>query len=123
MALPELLSSCFSPVACSSEDTKNVVIFLACLKFMVTRRPDDCVEGIWEDILRITVKYSLSFSEDVLFQLYKSEWSYNKLIHPPELCTLFDPSKTHQMKTWLDKALSIRANALILILGWNCFAC
>ena len=38
-------------------DEEPVVIFLAYIRFITTRLSDGCVEGIWGEILRKTLKY------------------------------------------------------------------
>jgi len=52
--------------ATDTDDIRPVVVFLAYLRFIITRRPLDLLkhlDSIWEDILRKTLEYSRNFSE------------------------------------------------------------
>ncbi|CAL4089554.1 unnamed protein product [Meganyctiphanes norvegica] len=57
-ALETLSYPCISHEAYLRDDD-HVLIFLAYMRFIMTRLPAACVEGIWEELLKKTLMYSL----------------------------------------------------------------
>ena len=88
IALKALSSPCFSPMNYKSDDDEPIVIFNACMKFMMNRLPEGSVQGIWVEFLRKTITYSLNFSKEV-----QDNFGYACLF-------------PNELETWLCKALS-----------------
>ena len=90
MALQALSSPCFIPTSYKSEgDNKPVVIFLACIEFIMMNLPDGYIVGIWEEVLRKTVNFSKEALDD-----------FHQVIN-----ALFGLRRVSQVETWLCKAL------------------
>ncbi|CAL4216142.1 unnamed protein product [Meganyctiphanes norvegica] len=98
--LMRLLDPCTTPETAlqlfsSPENTRgineNAIIFLAYFRFMMTRLPDACVEGIWEDILNKAVMYT-------------------RFLHGPEVALVMllkrPRMNTEDCAMWLKEALS-----------------
>ncbi|CAL4060331.1 unnamed protein product, partial [Meganyctiphanes norvegica] len=90
-ALQLFSSPCFSPSVYTKGDDEPAVIFLAYFKFMMTRLPDACVDGIWEDILNKAVMYTR--------YLYGFQVSLVMQLKPPYM-------HTSNCAIWLQEALS-----------------
>ncbi|CAL4119312.1 unnamed protein product [Meganyctiphanes norvegica] len=117
-ALQSLSSPCLSRKA-YTHDEDPVLIFLAYMRFIVTRLPDACVDGIWEDILRRTVKYSVTIT------LWREEITSVRRRH-----TRVVLADGPIVSTWFQQALSTHLKCpnpyirlemfrLIRILLWN----
>ncbi|CAL4084801.1 unnamed protein product, partial [Meganyctiphanes norvegica] len=93
-ALETLSYPCFSPEA-YARDNDHVLIFLAYMRFIITRQPDAHVEGIWEELLKNTVIYSLNFSNS------REEITYIRNTHTKVVL-----ADGPLVSTWLQKALA-----------------
>ncbi|CAL4137257.1 unnamed protein product, partial [Meganyctiphanes norvegica] len=96
-ALQWLTSLCYSPEDYIIRDIEPVVIFRAYMRFIMKNLPNACVDGIWEEIIKRTVLYSLNFS-DMQTEFLRVPrkcypYIYNKVATGPEVIT------------WLDRAL------------------
>ncbi|CAL4087572.1 unnamed protein product [Meganyctiphanes norvegica] len=101
---PEKALQSFSSFSFSQDaytrNKEHVLICVAHIKFIMTRLPDACVDGIWEDILKKTIKYSrvLGPSQKIdLAVCYESTFIYEE----------FGPTLA-QAAFWMNEALSIR---------------
>ena len=91
MVLQALSSPCFIPTSYKSEeDNESIVIFLACIEFIMKMLPDGYIIGIWEEVLRKTVNLSSGVKDD-----------FHQVIH-----ALFGLGRVSQVETWLCKALN-----------------
>ncbi|CAL4108259.1 unnamed protein product [Meganyctiphanes norvegica] len=93
-ALESLSFPCFS-IEPFTRNSEPVLIFLAYMRFIITRLPDACVVGIWEDILRKTVMHSLNFSRHLV------EITHVRRKHPSVVL-----ADGPLVSTWLQKALN-----------------
>ncbi|CAL4158040.1 unnamed protein product [Meganyctiphanes norvegica] len=88
-ALELLRSPFWSHEAYSKGDNEPVVIFIAYMNFIITKIPKGCVDGIWDDILRKTLMYTITFSHRIhgmgLKYLRLSIW-LNKSLSTPSMC-------------------------------------
>ncbi|CAL4112353.1 unnamed protein product [Meganyctiphanes norvegica] len=106
---------CLAPSAYNCEDVELIVIFLAYIRFIITRQQGFCISGIWEEILKETLKYTKNFSHcthrfptmTLGGFLDRFRWgigsifdiqSYNKIV--PTI------TKGLRVDTWLNEALS-----------------
>ena len=94
-ALQFLKCERFSSKAYMQGDLEPVVIFLAYMRFLITRLFDGCVKGIWEDILRKTIDYSKNISFDG-----------KEIAHVRRDYTRVVPAEGPQVTTWLQETLS-----------------
>merc|ERR1739838_269285 len=79
----------------------------------MTRLPDACVDGIWEDILRKTVKYSCCFPYKVDGFPALGEFALNDaFVNAPELCRTLIPIKNLRVRSWLIESLSIPSKCI-----------
>ncbi|CAL4117069.1 unnamed protein product [Meganyctiphanes norvegica] len=88
----ESLSSCFSPG--NSPDT--VLIFLAYMRFIITKQPDAYVDGIWEKLFMKTIMFSRNCSD-----------SGEEISHIMKTHTKIVLADGPRMITWLQKALIV----------------
>ncbi|CAL4108260.1 unnamed protein product [Meganyctiphanes norvegica] len=118
-ALQSLLSPCFSSVDVCSMDYEPVLIFLAYMRFIMTRQPEAYVDSIWEKILRKTMMFSRNCSD-----------SGEEITHVMKTHTNVLPEDGPQVLTWLQKALVVHKKCpnpylrldlfrLIRIFRWN----
>ena len=61
-ALEILMSPCYSLEALRKEGTEPGKLFLAYMRFITTRLPDGCVDGIWEELFNKTIMYCRNLS-------------------------------------------------------------
>ncbi|CAL4087928.1 unnamed protein product [Meganyctiphanes norvegica] len=93
-ALQSFSSFCFSTDAYFTYyaiDNEHYVVFLAHVKFIMSRLTDACVHGIWEDILKKTVLYC---------RMYRNVDLVRSGLHGPISLTEV------QAASWLNEALS-----------------
>ena len=88
----QLLESCPSSDAFIREDSQPVSVFIDFLQFIINRRPSGTLNGIWEELMCKTLKYSRNFnySKDVKF------WE--------------DIGKDIGVDVWLSKCLNVSSN-------------
>ncbi|CAL4162149.1 unnamed protein product [Meganyctiphanes norvegica] len=97
--------SCFSPTAYYPSATEPLIIFLAYMRFIITRLPEASVDGIWEDILRKNLNFSRRFSR--CNQGFDT-WSPNSTISSFGYYgyDVIVPLKGIEISNWLNEALS-----------------
>ncbi|CAL4169441.1 unnamed protein product [Meganyctiphanes norvegica] len=96
-ALHLLSFSCFSLEAYRKEDDEPAVIFLAYMRFIMTRRTDACLDGIWEEIFRKTLRYCRGSENKI---------SHMRRTYVPFIYTRFIPEEETSLGTWIEEALS-----------------
>ncbi|CAL4076124.1 unnamed protein product [Meganyctiphanes norvegica] len=99
---PEKALQSFSSFSFSQDaynrNKEHVLICVAHIKFIMTRLPDACVDGIWEDILKKTIKYSrvLGPSQNIDLTLCCESTFLNEEVRPFRT----------QAAYWINEALS-----------------
>ncbi|CAL4166357.1 unnamed protein product [Meganyctiphanes norvegica] len=98
MALKSFSSFCFSPNA-RERNNEYRLVFIVHVKFIMTRLTDQCVTGIWENIIKKTIMYSRMFypSENAhIVKNYMGMGFVERTLSPTEL----------QVANWFNEALS-----------------
>ncbi|CAL4166359.1 unnamed protein product [Meganyctiphanes norvegica] len=101
-ALQSFSSFCFSPVD-YVRDNEHRMIFIAHVKFIMTRLTDACVDGILEDILKKTIMYSK------MFYPLENANLVRRRMHEPFVYGNVWPTED-QAASWLNEALSSTSN-------------
>ena len=89
IAIKSFSAPCFSLEDPNPQDKKTILIFLAYLQFIVRRRPDASINGIWEKLLRKTIRYSHNISGmDIPFVTRNNPTVLKDVIMSPWLCNV-----------------------------------
>ena len=96
IAIQSLSAHCFSLEDPNPQDKKNVLIFLAYLQFIIRRRPDASINGIWEKLLHKTIRYSHNiYGMDIRFVIRNNPRVLKDLIMSPWLCKALISNSDH----------------------------